>query len=153
MKFQTIIITQPWQNHIANCLSKSIKVTIWLNLIKCGNLNKFLVFLFNFKCEKQKCNAEKMQFPKQEQQQKKFHCLSSSFKRFLECNTYFKNLATIKETTYVNLSSSCTYVCKKRKTIPPKNLDFPAQFWISRPLTFPLSGSSRCYFGYYILSF
>ena len=128
MKFQKIIITQPWQNQIANRLSKSIKLP-GLNLIKCGNLNKFLVFLFNFKCEKQKCNAEKMQFPKQEQQQKKFHCLSSSFKRFLECNTYFKNLATIKETTYVNLSSSCTYVCKKpQKTIPPENLDFPAQF-------------------------
>ena len=78
-------------------------------------------------CEKQKCNAEKMQFPKQEQQKK----VSLPILKFYEIfgMQYFKNLATIKETTYVNLSSSCTYVCKKKKkTIPPKNLDFPAQF-------------------------
>jgi len=46
---------------------------------------------------------------------------------------YFKNLATIKETTYVNLSSSCTYVCKKNKKLSPlkiwifpPNFEFPA---------------------------
>ena len=68
-------------------------------------------------CEKQKCNAEKMQFPKQEQQKK----VSLPILKFYEIfgMQYFKNLATIKETTYVNLSSSCTYVCEKTKTIPP----------------------------------
>ena len=98
--------------------------------MKCGNLNKFLVFLFNFMCEKQKCNAEKMQFPKQEQQKK----VSLPILKFYEIfgMQYFKNLATIKETTYVNLSSSCTYVCKKKKLSPltiwifPPNIKFPA---------------------------
>jgi hypothetical protein len=81
-------------------------------------------------CEKQKCNAEKMQFPKQEQQKK----VSLPILKFYEIfgMQYFKNLATIKETTYVNLSSSCTYVCKKKKLSPlkiwifPPNFEFPA---------------------------
>ena len=82
-------------------------------------------------CEKQKCNAEKMQFPKQEQQKK----VSLPILKFYEIfgMQYFKNLATIKETTYVNLSSSCTYVCKKKKLSPDQifefsrpNFEFPA---------------------------
>ena len=86
-------------------------------------------------CEKQKCNAEKMQFPKQEQQKK----VSLPILKFYEIfgMQYFKNLATIKETTYVNLSSSCTYVCKKNKKLSPKKFGFSRPSLNFPPLNFP----------------
>jgi len=54
-------------------------------------------------CEKQKCNAEKMQFPKQNKSKKKK--VSLPILKFYEIfgMQYFKNLATIKGTTYLSM--------------------------------------------------